>query len=78
MYRVIDEANNLLALKRVEIKSNDAETRASFINEIHLLQKLAGHPQIIRLIDSEMNEEKSKHFLLMVRCVLLFSRWDMT
>ncbi|KAK4701142.1 serine/threonine-protein kinase TTK/MPS1, partial [Phenoliferia sp. Uapishka_3] len=66
VYRVLDEANNLLAIKRVEISRNDAETRASFINEINLLEKLRGNPQIIRLVDSEMNEEKSKHFLLMV------------
>ncbi|KAL8293359.1 hypothetical protein RQP46_000060 [Phenoliferia psychrophenolica] len=66
VYRVIDEHNNLLALKRVEISRNDKETRASFVNEIHLLEKLRGNPQIIRLVDSEMKEEKSKDYLLMV------------
>lgn len=69
VYRVMDEANNLLAIKRVEINRNDAETRTSFINEINLLEKLRGNQQIIRLIDSELNEDvsKSKHCLLMVR-----------
>lgn len=58
MYRVLDEKNNLFAVKKVDIRTNDPETRASFVNEIHLLEKLRGHPQIITLIDSEMNEAK--------------------
>lgn len=58
VYRVLDASNNLFAIKRVDIGRNDAETRASFLNEIQLLEKLKGNPQIIRLIDSEMNENK--------------------
>jgi serine/threonine protein kinase len=65
VYRVLDASNNLFAIKRVDIGRNDAETRASFLNEIQLLEKLKGKPQIIRLIDSEMNEAKKT--LMMVR-----------
>lgn len=65
VYRVLDEKNQLFAIKKVDISKNDAETRASFINEIHLLEKLRGNPQIIKLVDSEMNE--SRRTLLMVR-----------
>lgn len=64
MYRVLDEKNNLFAIKKVDISKNDAESRASFINEIHLLEKLRGNPQIIRLVDAEINE--SRKTLLMV------------
>lgn len=67
MYRVLDEKNNLFAIKKVDISKNDAESRASFINEIHLLEKLRGNPQIIRLVDAEIND--SKKTLLMVRCL---------
>ncbi|KAM0787429.1 hypothetical protein ACM66B_003511 [Microbotryomycetes sp. NB124-2] len=64
VYRVLDEKNNLFAIKKVDISKNDAESRASFINEIHLLEKLRGNPQIIRLVDSEINDQKK--VLLMV------------
>lgn len=65
VYRVLDEKNNLFAIKKVDISKNDAESRASFINEIHLLEKLRGKEQIIRLVDSEVND--GKKVLLMVR-----------
>lgn len=64
MFRVVDEKNQLYAIKRVDISKNDAESRNSFINEINLLQKLRDHPQIISLVDAEMNE--AKRTLLMV------------
>lgn len=65
VYRVLDERNNPLAIKKVDISKNDHESRASFINEIQLLEKLRGHPQIIRLIDSEVNESKKQLFMVM-------------
>ncbi|BGP31660.1 Serine/threonine kinase mps1 [Rhodotorula toruloides] len=53
VYRVITERNEVYALKKVDTR-NDSESRASFINEITLLRKLAGKPEIIQLIDSEI------------------------
>ncbi|GAA6055069.1 hypothetical protein JCM3770_001782 [Rhodotorula araucariae] len=53
VYRVMSSTNELLALKRVDTR-NDAESRASFINEITLLRKLTGKPEIIQLVDSEI------------------------
>lgn len=58
MYRVIDEKNKLYALKRVDLTKNDRETKASFLNEISLLEKLRGYPQIIQLISSEVSDRK--------------------
>lgn len=66
----MDEKNNLFAIKKVDISKNDAESRASFINEIHLLEKLRGKGQIIRLVDSEIND--TKKVLLMVSCCFGF------
>ncbi|GAA5877933.1 hypothetical protein JCM8547_007085 [Rhodosporidiobolus lusitaniae] len=53
VYRVMTERNELYALKKVDTR-NDAESRASFINEITLLKKLSGLPEIIQLIDAEV------------------------
>jgi len=54
VYRVIAAHNNeICALKKVDTR-NDAESRASFINEITLLKKLSGKPEIIQLIDAEV------------------------
>lgn len=62
VYRVTTERNDLLALKRVDTR-NDSESRASFINEITLLRKLAGKPEIIQLVDSEIQGK----YVVMVR-----------
>ncbi|BGP15713.1 hypothetical protein JCM10213_006116 [Rhodosporidiobolus nylandii] len=53
VYRVMTERNELYALKKVDTR-NDPASRESFINEITLLRKLAGKPEIIQLIDSEV------------------------
>lgn len=53
VFRVLTERNDVLALKRVDTR-NDSESRSSFINEITLLRKLAGKPEIIQLVDSEI------------------------
>ena len=65
VYRVLDASNHLYAIKRVDISKNDAESRASFINEIHLLNKLKGNPQIINLVDSEINDQKKQLMMVM-------------
>lgn len=56
------ERNELYALKKVDTR-NDAESRASFINEITLLRKLSGKPEIIQLVDSEVQGK----YVIMVR-----------
>ena len=57
VWRVISDTGGIFALKQVSIRAHDAETRASFVNEITLLEKLRGHPQIINLIASDMTEK---------------------
>lgn len=66
VWKVLDPDNTILALKRVDIQSHDYETRASFANEIELLEKLRGNSKIIKLIASEINEKS----LMMVRSLL--------
>ena len=66
VYRVIAAHNNeICALKKVDTR-NDAESRASFINEITLLRKLAGKPEIIQLIDAEV---QSRYVYMVSRSV---------
>lgn len=62
VYRVITDRNEVYALKKVDTR-NDSESRASFINEITLLRKLAGKPEIIQLVDSEIQGK----YVIMVR-----------
>lgn len=73
MYRVIDEKNKLYALKRVDLTKNDRETKASFLNEISLLEKLRGYPQIIQLVSSEVSDRK----LFMVCPSYMIWVWDL-
>lgn len=68
VWRVINSENQILALKKVDIKSYDKESRESFINEIELLERLRGHPQIIGLIAAEMNDKS----LMMVSFIFSF------
>ena len=66
VYRVIAAHNNeICALKKVDTR-NDAESRASFINEITILRKLSGKPQIIHLIDPEV---QSRYVYMVSRSV---------
>lgn len=67
VYRVISERNDILALKKVDTR-NDSESRSSFINEITLLRKLAGKPEIIQLVDSEI---QGRHVIMVSGHALL-------
>ncbi|BGP55114.1 Serine/threonine kinase mps1 [Rhodotorula sphaerocarpa] len=62
VFRVLTERNDVLALKRVDTR-NDSESRSSFINEITLLRKLAGKPEIIQLVDSEI---QGRHVIMVM------------
>lgn len=50
--------NVLYALKKVLLDRADQETISSYVNEINLLERLAGNDRIIRLLDSESNAKK--------------------
>lgn len=54
VFRVMNVANEIYAVKRVQLDKVDAETMAGYMNEIGLLKRLEGNARIIRLYDSEV------------------------
>lgn len=74
VYRVINESNDVLALKCVRLSSDPSNEihNEDFLNEVSLLKSLRGTPGIIELIDSELN--KSENILHIVRFSPLFLR----
>ncbi|KAJ8454299.1 hypothetical protein ONZ45_g19359 [Pleurotus djamor] len=68
VYRVLNSANEVYALKRVSLDRTDPESLSGYTNEIALLKRLDGNSRIIRLIDSELKAGPggSKGCLMMV------------
>ncbi|KAI0035205.1 kinase-like domain-containing protein [Vararia minispora EC-137] len=68
VYRVLSQDSELFAIKRVALDKNDPDTMASYMNEISLLKRLNGNERIIRLIDSEVqnNNRGRQNFLYLV------------
>ncbi|KAH6912924.1 other/TTK protein kinase [Coprinopsis sp. MPI-PUGE-AT-0042] len=71
VFRVLNHANELYAIKRVSLDKTDAETMSGYMNEIALLKRLEGNNRIIRLIDSEVKPGpggSKGHLLLVMEC----------
>lgn len=45
----------IYALKRIRLAGRDAEAASGFIDEINLLLRLKNKPNIIQLVDSQVN-----------------------
>ncbi|KAF8895397.1 kinase-like domain-containing protein [Infundibulicybe gibba] len=71
VYRVLNNSNELYAIKRVALDKIDSDTMSSYMNEIALLKRLEGNSRIIRLIDSEVKAGpggSKGHLLLVMEC----------
>lgn len=71
VYRVMDGDSNIFAIKRVSLENSDQETLQGYMNEIALLNRLAGNSKIIRLIDSEVklgSGNTKGHLFLVMEC----------
>ena len=71
VYRVMNNANEIYAIKRVSLDKTDAETMSGYMNEIALLKRLSGNSRIIRLVDSEVKPgpgETKGHLMLVMEC----------
>ena len=55
VYKVLDPAGNVFALKRIKMKNTSDSAMANQRNEINLLRKLSGKSGIIRLVDTHIN-----------------------
>lgn len=71
VYRVMNAANEIYAIKRVNLDRSDQETMQGYMNEIALLKRLEGNERIIRLMDSEVkwaNSDTKGHLMLVMEC----------
>lgn len=71
VYRVMNAANEIFAIKRVSLEKTDTETMSGYMNEIALLKRLDGNQRIIRLYDSELKPGTGGtkgHLLLLMEC----------
>ncbi|KAF0452895.1 kinase-like protein [Gigaspora margarita] len=67
VYKVIDSNSQVFALKKVLINNADESIIKSYINEVELLQKLAGRDRIIKLYDHEINRSEG-YILMLLEC----------
>jgi serine/threonine-protein kinase TTK/MPS1 len=71
VYRVMNIANEIYAIKRVSLDKTDADTMSGYMNEIALLKRLNGNNRIIQLLDSELRAGpggSKGHLLLVMEC----------
>ena len=71
VFRVLNHASELFAIKRVTLDKIDPDTMNGFMNEIALLKRLEGNSRIIRLFDSEVKPGpggSKGHLLLVMEC----------
>lgn len=71
VYRVMNTANEIFAIKRVSLEKTDEETLRGYLNEISLLKRLEGNARVIRLVESELKPGPAGskgHLLLLMEC----------
>ncbi|KIM89317.1 hypothetical protein PILCRDRAFT_813244 [Piloderma croceum F 1598] len=71
VYRVMNIANEIYAIKRVSLDKTDVDTMSGYMNEIALLKRLDGNNRIIQLVDSELRAGpggSKGHLLLVMEC----------
>ena len=65
VYRVLSQAKEVLALKRVAIEDAEPRLVEMYSNEITVLESLTGDKHVVQLIDSEVDAERGLVQLLM-------------
>ncbi|KAI0564614.1 Serine/threonine protein kinase [Gracilaria domingensis] len=67
VYKVMDQSLKMMALKRVKVEHSSSSRimMESYVNEIALLRKLRGSPNIVQLYDSEVDYENGLIHLVM-------------
>lgn len=68
VYRVLDEANEIFALKCVNLANIPSYQYNDFVNEVKLLEQLRGSPGIINMIDYELRADTKELFIVSVKC----------
>ena len=60
MYKVLNEENDVFALKCVNLKVLPKSQLQDYVNEVRLLRRLRGKPGIIDLVDYEIDTQAKK------------------
>lgn len=66
VYRVLDESNEIFALKCVNLANIPSYQYNDFVNEVKLLEQLRGYPGIINMIDYELRTDTKELFIVKV------------
>lgn len=72
VYKAMSAKHDIYAIKRVSCSRADASAVDGYVNEILLLRKFEGNPQIIQLYDAEMNKERG-----LIHMVMEFGETDL-
>ncbi|KAI7845303.1 hypothetical protein COHA_001145 [Chlorella ohadii] len=65
VYKVMAPNRKIFALKRIRLQGRDAEAATGFLDEIKLLNSLAGRSNIIQLIDSEVHRSEGLIYMVL-------------
>ncbi|KAJ2749758.1 Dual-specificity kinase, spindle pole body (SPB) duplication and spindle checkpoint function, partial [Coemansia sp. BCRC 34490] len=58
VYKAMSAKHEIFAIKRVSFSRADVQAIEGYVNEIILLRKFDGNPQIVQLFDAEINKER--------------------
>lgn len=64
VYRVLDESNEILALKCVDLSNVSSYQYNDYVNEVKLLETLRGSPGIIHMIDYDLQKENRMLYIV--------------
>jgi len=64
VYRVLDEWNDILALKCVDLSNVSSYQYNDYVNEVKLLETLRGSPGIIHMIDYDLQKENRMLYIV--------------
>ena len=66
VYKVLNEENDVFALKCVNLKDLPRSQLQDYVNEVRLLRRLRGKPGIIDLVDYEIDTQAKKLNIVVV------------
>ncbi|KAJ1898708.1 Dual-specificity kinase, spindle pole body (SPB) duplication and spindle checkpoint function [Coemansia sp. IMI 209127] len=65
VYKAMSTKHEIFAIKRVSFSRADVQAIEGYVNEIILLRKFEGNPQIIQLFDAEISKERGLLHMVM-------------
>lgn len=65
VFKVMAPNRKIFALKRIRLSGRDVEAATGFLDEINLLSRLKGAPNIIQLIDAEVHQNEGLIYMVL-------------